>query len=116
MVENETIIINKFILGKGESGIYSDLKILVKKTNNSNIKRGKNIENKNEELLNEIESQLFNNWIKAYEKDGVHLEIVILNVGIDNEGRKYAIENSVNGAMHMALPKIGIVPPQIFGL
>jgi len=115
MIENEIIVTNRFILGKGENGIFSNLKILVKRTNKSNLKRGKNIENKDENLLNEIESQLLK-WIRSYEKDGINLEITILNIGIDSEKRKYAIENSVNGAMHKALPKIGVVPPQIFGL
>lgn len=116
MVENEIIITNKFILGKGKKGIFSNLKILVKRAKKSNLKRGKNLENNDEDLLKKIESQLLNDWIIPYEKKGISLEIIILNVGIDKEGRKYAIENSVNGAMHKALPKIGIAPPQIFGL
>lgn len=113
--KNEIIVTNKFLLGRGKDGIFSDIKILVKSTNTSSLRRGTSIENEDENLLKEIEAQLENNWIKGYEKKSIFLEIVILNVGIDEEGRRFAVENAVNGVMHKALPKIGIAPPQIFG-
>lgn len=116
MDKKEVEVENKWKLGKGEKGTFSDLKILVKQEKKSSLRRGKNIENTDENLLKEIENQLLKNWIRGYEKNGVFLAITIIHVGCDNERRKYAIENSVNGAMHKALPKIGIVPPQIFAL
>lgn len=116
MNNKEVEVENKWKLGNGEKGTFSDLKILVKQDKKSSLSRGKNIENTDENLLKEIENQLLENWIKGYEKDGVYLAIEIIHVGCDNQKRKYAIENSVNGAMHKALPKIGIVPPQIFAL
>ena len=113
---NSTISINKFVLGEGTEGVYSDISIEITKSGQAEVKRGKDIELKEEKTLKEIEKEFEENWINRYKKDGINLEITILNVGVDPSGREYAIENSVSGVMHDALPKIGVNPPQIFGL
>ncbi|ESU19827.1 hypothetical protein FEDK69T_30830 [Flavobacterium enshiense DK69] len=112
----EAIIRNSYILGEGAEGIYSDITIAIKNSNKSNLTFGENIELKNSEVLKKIEMQFQNKWIDEYHNKGIFFEIKILNIGIDKSGRKYAIENSVNGVMHEALTKIGILTPQIFGL
>lgn len=109
-------VVNKFVLGAGSDGIYSDITIEIRKTEVAKLIRGQNIELKDEEILKSIEREIEYNWIDPYRKNGIYLEIIILNVGIDPIGRKYAAKNSVAGVMQMALPKIGINPPQIFGL
>ncbi len=113
---NSTISINKFILGQGTEGVYSDITIEIKRSGQAKINRGHGIQLNDEKTLKAIENEFEKNWINGYKKDGINLEITILNVGVDPSGRKYAIENSVNRVMHNALPKIGINPPQIFGL
>ncbi|XRE42397.1 hypothetical protein ACIVBQ_000601 [Tenacibaculum discolor] len=116
MKNNSTISSNKFFLGEGEDGIYSNITIEIKKSEQATINRGANIQLQDEEILRAIEKEFKTNWIERYKKDEIYLEIMILNVGIDPTGRKYKVDNSVGGVMHDALPKIGIQPPQIFGL
>ncbi|WP_201980778.1 hypothetical protein [Hymenobacter rubidus] len=117
MKENKaSIVTNYFILGEGSDGIYSDITIEISPSTTATLKRGDKIEIKDERLLERIESEFQNKWIKPYSKSGIFLSIRILNIGIDKSGRKYAVENSVGGLMHDALPKIGIKPPQIFRL
>lgn len=116
MKNNSTISSNKFVLGEGEDGIYSDITIEIRKSEQATISRGPEVQLQDEEILRAIEKELKTKWIEGYKKDGVFLEIIILNVGIDPTGRKYKVDNSVGGVMHDALPKIGVQPPQIFGL
>ena len=61
MTRDEITVTNKWVLGKGENGTFSNLKILVKRGDKSNLERGKEIENTSEELLREIERQLIDN-------------------------------------------------------
>lgn len=115
MKNKTTIVTNKFILGNGKDGIYSDLTLEVEVSNYAVLKRGKNIELKDNKVLMEIEFEI-QSWINDYQKKDIKLEITILNVGIDPEGRKYKTMNSVRGAMYDALPNIGIEPPQLFSM
>lgn len=109
----EAIIINKFVLGRGKHGTYSDLEILIRKGDVPGLQFGGSIECEDKIVLNKIE-ELLKEWIRSYEELGVFLEIKILNVGVDEEGREYAVDNSVNGLMHDALPEIDVLPPRIF--
>lgn len=113
-VEDSIIAINKFILGEGKDGVYSDITIEIKKSIVSKISRGVAIELTDEKILKAIEKEFVKNWINIYQKDGICFEVVILNVGFDCSRRQYSTENSINTLMHDALPKIGINPPQIF--
>ena len=115
MAKSETIVINKFVLGKGKDGMYSNLELLVKKGGVAGLQIGSDVESKNMIVLGQIE-ELLKEWIQNYGERGILLKIIVLNVGVDEEGREYAVDNSVNGAMHKALPEIGILPPQIFEL
>lgn len=114
MKDNSTISSNKFILGEGENGIYSDITIEIRKSEQATISLGPYIQLQDEEILKAIEKEFKTNWIEGYKKDGIYLEIIILNIGIDPTGRRYKVDNSVWGVMHDALPKIGVQPPQIF--
>ncbi|WP_194510032.1 HAD domain-containing protein [Psychroserpens luteus] len=115
MKNRKTVVTNRFILGNGKDGIYSDLTIEVELSNSAILKRGKTIELKDNKVLNDIESEI-KSWINDYKEKGIKLKITILNVGIDSEGRRYQTMNSVRGAMHDALPNIGIEPPQMFSI
>lgn len=106
---------NQFVLGNGPKGIYSDIEISIRKAEKPLLIKNSDINFSDLNVLSKIEDK-FKEWINNYEKKGIILEIEILNIGIDKSGRKYKIDNSVNGVMHQALPKIGINPPQMFGL
>ena len=107
---------NKFIFGKGVDGIYSDITIEIRQSNYADVRYGPDIQLQDKEVLKAIEREFKTNWVERCEKDGIYLEIIILNVGIDPTGRRYKVDNSVGGVMHDALLKLGIQPPQIFGL
>ncbi|MEP1489332.1 MAG: hypothetical protein ABJK28_12995 [Algibacter sp.] len=111
----KTIVTNRFILGEGKEGIYSDLTIEVGISNFAELKRGKHVELTDNKVLKEIEIEI-QSWISKYQKKDIKLEITILNIGIDPTGRKYKTMNSVRGAMYDALPNIGITPPELFSM
>lgn len=113
---NSTISSNRFILEEGVDGIYSDITIELRVSEQTTVSRGPHIQLQDEDTLKAIEKEFKIRWIEGYKKDGINLEIVILNVGIGPTGRRYKVDNSVDGVMRDGLRRIGIQPPQIFGL